>query len=95
MTPCACNRALAALCGLFASLAACILLAEYACRDAGGRVSEAAWACATATGSSVPLWSTVPAAWLAVAALGIGIPVALAAGALGRRVIRACGLGEA
>lgn len=95
MTPCTCNRALAVLCGFFASLAACIVLAESACREAGGRVSETAWACATASGSIVPLWSTVSTGSLALAALAVGVPVFLVAGALGRRVIRACGIGEA
>lgn len=95
MTPCGCNRALAVLCGLFSGLAACIFLAESACRDTGGVVSEAAWICETASGASTPVWSMVSAGTLALVVLAVGVPVAIAANALGRRVILACGLGKA
>ncbi len=95
MTPCGCNRALAVLSGLFASLAACVVLAEIACRDAGGRVGDVAWACEMASGSSASLWSMVSAGTVALAALVVGVPVYFVVDALGRRLIAACGLGEA
>jgi len=93
VTACGCNRALAVLSGLFASLAACVILAEAACRDAGGRVSDAAWICEMASGSNASLWSTVSAGSIALAALAVGVPVFFVADAIGRRLIAACGLG--
>lgn len=95
MTPCGCSRAVAVLSGLFSGLAACIVLSESACRDAGGRVSDVAWICETASGASAPIWSMVSAGTLAVAVLAIGVPVAFVADALGRRAISACGLDKA
>jgi hypothetical protein len=92
LTPCGCNRSVAVLAGLFASLAACAFLAEGACRDGGGRVSDAAWACELASGASASLWSQLsPWAYPLVAGL-VGIPVFLAVNAVGRRLIVACGL---
>lgn len=92
LTPCGCNRSLAVLGGLFASLAACILVAEDRCRDAGGRVSEAAWVCELASGASSSLWSLVSPGVIAIAVVAIGVPVYFVVNALGRRFIAACGL---
>lgn len=92
LTPCNCNRSLAALGGLFATLAACVLAAEAACRDGGGRVSDAAWACELASGASASLWSLVSPGAMALAALVVGVPVALVVNAIGKRFIVACGL---
>jgi hypothetical protein len=92
LSPCHCNRSLAVLGGLFATLAACVLVAEGACRDGGGRVSDAAWACELASGASASLWSFVSPGTMALAALVVGVPVALVVNAAGRRFIIACGL---
>jgi hypothetical protein len=92
LTPCRCNRSLAVLGGLFAALAACALLAEDACRDRGGRVSDAAWACEFASGAGVSLWTLLSPSVMALAALAVGVPVALVVNALGKRFIVACGL---
>ncbi len=92
LTPCGCNRSLAVLGALFASLAACVLLAEDRCRDGGGRVSDASWACDLASGATASLWSLVsPWTCLLVAAV-VGVPVFLVVNAIGRRFIVACGL---
>jgi hypothetical protein len=92
LTPCRCNRSLAVLGALFASLAACALLAEDACRDGGGRVSDAAWACELASGASVSLWQFLPPAGALAAAVVVGVPAYLVVNAIGRRFITACGL---
>lgn len=92
LAPCHCNRSLAVLAGLFATLAAGAWLAEDACRDAGGRVSDTAWACELAAGAGASLWSLLSPGMLVAAALGVGLPVALAVNAIGKRVIVACGL---
>jgi hypothetical protein len=92
LTPCRCNRSLAVLGGLFASLAACAFLAEDACRDGGGRVSDAAWACELASGAGASLWSLLTPGAMALAVLVVGVPVALVVNALGKRFIAACGL---
>jgi hypothetical protein len=92
LTPCRCNRSLAVLGSLFAILAACVLLAEHACRDGGGRVSDAAWTCEAATGASASLWTLVSPGTIALVAITVGFPVFLALNAVGRRFIVACGL---
>lgn len=92
LTPCACNRSAAVLGGFFASLAACVLVAEGRCRGAGGRVSEASWACDLANGASSPLWSLVTPGVMALTVLAVGVPVFLVVNAVGRRLIVACGL---
>jgi len=92
LTPCHCNRSLAVLGGFFAALATCVFLAEDMCLDRGGRVSDAAWACELASGASVSLWSLLSPAGMALAALVVGVPVALVVNALGKRFIVACGL---
>lgn len=92
LTPCNCNRSLAALGGLFATLAACVLVAEDACLDGGGVVSDAAWACELASGGSASLWSFVSPGGMALAALVVGVPVALVVSVIGKRFIVACGL---
>ena len=92
LSPCNCNRSLAVLGGLFASLAACAFLAEDICLDRGGRVSDAAWACALASGADVSLWSLLSPSGMALATLAVGVPVALVVNAVGKRFIVACGL---
>jgi hypothetical protein len=92
LTPCNCNRSLAILGGLFATLAACAFIAEDACLDGGGRVSDAAWACEFASEATVSLWSLLSPAGMAFAALVVGVPVALVVNAVGKRFIVACGL---
>ena len=79
---CRCSRAPAAVCALFAALAAAALLAQDACLDAGGRVSDSAWACEMASGASASLWTLVGPAALAAVALVVGLPVYLAADAI-------------
>lgn len=92
LSPCGCNRSVAILGGLFASLAACLLVAEGGCVDAGGRLSEAAWTCEMASGASASLWTLVSPWTLVLVALAVGVPVFLAVDAIGRRFIVACGL---
>lgn len=92
LTPCRCNRSLAVLGGLFAALAACAFLAEDACLDRGGRVSDASWACELASGGAVSLWSLLSPSAVALAALAVGVPVAFVVNAIGKRFIVACGL---
>lgn len=92
LTPCRCNRSLAVLGGLFAALAACAFLAEDACLDRGGRVSDASWACELASGGAVSLWSLLSPSGVALAALAVGVPVAFVVNAIGKRFIVACGL---
>lgn len=92
LTPCRCNRSLAVLGGLFAALAACAFLAEDACLDGGGRVSDASWACELASGGAVSLWSLLSPSAVALGALAVGVPVAFVVNAIGKRFIVACGL---
>jgi hypothetical protein len=92
VTPCGCNRSLAVLAGLFASLAGCALLAEDRCLDGGGRVSDALWACDLASGTSASLWSLLPPWTYPLVAISVGVPVFLVVNAIGRRFIVACGL---
>lgn len=92
LTPCGCNRSVAVLGALFASLAACVFLAEGACRDGGGRVSDSAWVCELASGASVSVWQYLPPLGAAIALVVVGVPVFLAVNAIGRRFISACGL---
>ena len=92
LTPCGCNRSVAILGGLFAGLAACLVLAQDRCLDAGGRVSDAAWACELASGASASLWSLVSPGVAVLVVLAVGVPAYLAANAIGRRFIVACGL---
>lgn len=92
LTPCRCNRSLAVLGGLFAALAACAFLAEDACLDLGGRVSDASWACELASGGAVSLWSLLSPSAVALGALAVGVPVAFVGNAIGKRFIVACGL---
>jgi len=55
-------------------------------------VSDAAWACELASGASASLWSLVSPGMAVLVVLAVGVPVYLAANALGRRLIVACGL---
>ncbi len=92
LSPCGCNRSLAVLGALFASLAACVFLAEDACRDGGGRVSDTAWVCELAAGASPSLWSMLSPLAAGLAFVVVGVPVFLVVNAVGRRFIAACGL---
>jgi hypothetical protein len=92
LSPCGCNRSLAVLGGLFSGLAACAFLAEDACLDQGGAVSDAAWLCELSSGASVSLWSLLSPAGTALAIVAVGLPVYFLVNAIGRRFISACGL---
>jgi len=92
LSPCNCNRSLAVLGALFASLAACVFLAEDACRAGGGRVSDTAWVCELAAGASPSLWSMLSPLAAGLAFVVVGVPVFLVVDAVGRRFLAACGL---
>jgi len=92
LSPCGCNRSLAVLGGLFSGLAACAFLAQDACLDRGGVVSDTAWLCELTSGASVSLWSLLSPAGAALAIVMVGVPVYFVANAIGRRFISACGL---
>jgi len=47
---CRCDRSLAVVCGLFASMVVALSVAEGKCGD--GRVSNVAWNCETASGNT-------------------------------------------
>ena len=81
---CGCNHSLAVICGIFASIAVALFLAENRCLDRGGRVSDAAWSCQDVSGAVSSLWGLVSLEMYAVAFLA-GIPVYFAVAALGRR----------
>lgn len=84
-TVCRCNRSLGVICAIFASLAVLALIAQDACLDSGGRVSDGAWVCEVASGASVNIWSLVSPLALFLVALGVGIPVYFGVNALGER----------
>jgi hypothetical protein len=86
---CRCNRSLGAISALFASLAAGALIAQDRCADAGGRMSEVAWACELASGASVSIWTLVSPLAMGIVALAVGVPVYFGANAIGSRVISA------
>lgn len=88
---CRCNRSLGVITGLFASLAVLALIAQDECLDGGGRVSDVAWVCEMAAGSTVSLWTLVSPTMLAGVALGVGIPAYFLANAAGNRFIAALG----
>lgn len=81
---CNCNHSLAVICGVFAALAAALLVAESRCAASGGRVSDAAWLCEAASGA-VPLWTLFTPGMLVLAVLLVGVPVYFLAAAAGRR----------
>jgi len=83
-TKCGCNHSLGIICGVFASMAAALLVAERNCVDSGGRASDAAWSCEAASGASSSLWLLVTPGVAAVAIL-VGLAVYFAVTALGRR----------
>ncbi len=85
-TRCACYRSLAFICGSFAADAVVLLLAEDRCLDAGGRLSDAAWTCESATGAINSLWGLVTADMVAFAVM-VGAPVYFAFSVFGRRWI--------
>lgn len=82
---CGCIRSPGVIAALFATLAAVVLIAQDACLDAGGRLSDSAWTCETA-GATVSLWTLSSPLLMAVTALAIGIPTYLAVNALVRRL---------
>ena len=92
LTPCGCNRSVAILSGLFASLAACALLAGDSCLDRGGRVSDVSWVCEMASGATTSLWALLSPMGVVLVVLVVGAPVYFAINAIGRRFIVACGL---
>lgn len=93
-TACGCNHSLAVICGIFASIGAAALLAERRCLDAGGRLSDVAWSCESASGALGSLWHFVTPGALAWVALLVGIPVYVAVSFIGRRWIFKYGKGH-
>ena len=87
-TICGCSRSLAAICAVFASLAVAALLAQDQCLDSGGRLSDTAWVCESASGTVIALWSLLSPVAIGVIALAVGLPVYLAVSAIGNRWIR-------
>ena len=85
-TKCGCNHSLAVICGVFASIAVALLLAEDRCLDAGGRLSDTAWTCQVDSGAISSLWHFVTPGIIAMAVL-VGIPVYFAVTVSGRRWI--------
>ena len=79
------------LCGVFASMAVATLLAEDTCLDAGGRVSDTAWACETASGVTSSLWALMTPATFGIVVVVVGLPVYFVVNAIGRRWIVAHG----
>jgi hypothetical protein len=90
-TVCRCNRSLGAVSAIFASLAVLAFIAEDGCMDGGGRLSDVAWVCEVASGTSVSIWSLVSPFAISLVAVGIGIPVYFGANAIGGRLIAAYG----
>lgn len=88
-TACRCSRSLGAISALFASMAVAVYLAQDACLDAGGRLSESAWTCDTATGATVSLWTMASPVALAVIAVAVGVPVYWAVNAIANRWLSA------
>ena len=82
---CGCNHSLAVICGLFASLAAALFIAEGRCLDAGGRLSDVSWACETPWGSLSPLWNLITPGVVATMVIVVGVPVYFAVAYAGRR----------
>jgi hypothetical protein len=81
---CGCIHSLAVICGVFASIAVALLLAEGRCSDSGGRASDTAWSCVSASGAIGSLWPLVTPGITAVALL-IGVAVYVAVFVAGRR----------
>lgn len=79
---CRCSQSIAAICGLFVSLAVAAILAEDRCRDAGGWVSDAGWACELASGATSSLWDLVSLPGVALVFLVVGVPVYFLVGAI-------------
>ncbi len=82
---CGCTRSLAVVCALFAGLAAALFLAQDACLDAGGKLSDAAWACELASGAA-SLWTLVAPAQAGFVLVAVVVPVFLVVDVLGRRL---------
>ena len=81
---CACNYSLAVICGVFAAIAAALVLAEGRCLEGGGRVSDTAWVCEAASGAVGLLWGLVTPGIAAVALL-VGVAIYFAVAFTGRR----------
>ncbi len=90
-TMCNCNRSLGAICAVFASLGVAAFLAQDQCLDSGGRLSDAAWVCESASGAVVALWSLISPVAIGVIAVAVGLPVYLGVSAIGSRWIAAYG----
>lgn len=86
---CRCSRSLAVVCGLFASMAAALFFAEDACLDAGGRVSDSAWICETASGLTPSVWSLVSPFEVGIIVLAVGVPVYFIVNAISTRLMAA------
>jgi hypothetical protein len=80
---CGCNHSLAVICGVFSGIAVALYLAQDLCLDRGGRLSDAAWTCETASGVA-SLWSLLTPG-IALLALVAGVAVYFAASVAGRR----------
>jgi hypothetical protein len=82
---CGCNHSVAFVGGLFASLGAALFIAEDRCLDAGGRLSDVAWACEAPWGALSPLWNLVTPGVIAATLVLVGAPVYFAIAYAGRR----------
>ena len=90
-TMCGCSRSLGAICAVFAGVAVAAFLAQDHCLDSGGRLSDTAWVCESASGTVISLWSLISPDAIGVIALAVGFPVYLAVSAIGNRWIAAYG----
>jgi hypothetical protein len=90
---CGCNHSLAAISGIFASIAVALFLAEDRCLDRGGRLGDAAWSCLDVSGAVSSLWEVVSPGMYA-AAFVVGVPVYFVVAALGRRWLFRYGYGK-
>lgn len=82
---CRCNRSLAVLCALFAGIAVATLIAEDRCLDAGGRLSDSAWICETASGTTASLWTLLNPTTIGLVVAAVGVPVFWVINAIGER----------
>jgi hypothetical protein len=77
------------ICAVFASLAVAAFLAEDRCLDSGGRLSDAAWVCESASGAVTALWSFITPAAMGFIVLAVGLPIYFGVSAIGNRWIGA------
>jgi hypothetical protein len=85
-TKCGCSDSLAVICGVFGGGAVVLLLAEDRCLDAGGKLSDFAWTCQTAPGTTSSLWALATPGIITTATI-VGFLIYLALRVLGRRWI--------